>query len=91
LRIWMRNGQVNPTLIHLLQYFWFSWGISLFFDWHFIDGYHYFTWSLCSIYIFSRQISSAPIFFATHLACLCLGCMDEKNHRLFRGSTSTSH
>jgi hypothetical protein len=51
-------------------------------DWHSGDGVHFPSGSFRSVYIFSRRFTGATVFFAAHLTCLCLGCVDREKPQI---------
>jgi hypothetical protein len=81
----------RATLVSLLLHLWVSLGANSVLDCFFGGEFSKYVGPLSSIYLFGGWSSSAIVAFVTHLVNLCLDCVNERNHTLFRNSTNSSH
>jgi hypothetical protein len=55
-------------------------------DWIFVSGSPESLRPFSSIYLFIRWTPSTTLLSAAHLTLICLGCLKERNRKLFRNS-----
>jgi hypothetical protein len=76
--VWLWWQQISSALISLLQHFWIHVGTCLFMDWLLDSWCSRYVWPLCSVHLFSWGATSSSVLFATHLASLRVGRVEQK-------------